>query len=61
MTSLLIACATCASNFQDDGTNPAGWSILFLLGVILAVLSGVAFTMFRLIRRSDRKMEEAEA
>ena len=57
MIDTLLACATCASNFQDEGSNPAGWSILFMLGMILPVLGGVVFFMIRLIRRSDAELD----
>ena len=57
MIDTLLACATCAVNFQDDGPNPAGWSILFMLGMILPVLGGVLFFMIRLIRRSDADLD----
>ena len=57
MNSTLIACATCAANFQDDGPNAASWSIFFLLAVILPVLGSVLFFMVRLIRRSDASLD----
>jgi hypothetical protein len=57
MIDTLLACATCAVNFQDDGPNAAGWSILFMLGMILPVLGGVMFFMIRLIRRSDAGLD----
>lgn len=57
MTDTLLACATCASNFQDETTNAAGWSIFFLLGMILPVLAGVVFFMIRLARRSEQALD----
>jgi hypothetical protein len=57
MIDTLLACATCAANYKDDGTNPAGYSILFMLGVILPMLGGVVFFMIRLIRRSDASLD----
>lgn len=57
MIDTLLACATCASNFQDETTNAAGWSIFFLLGMILPVLSGVVFFMIRLARRSGQTLD----
>ena len=57
MIDTLLACATCASNFQDETTNAAGWSIFFLLGVILPVLAGVVFFMIRLARRSEQALD----
>lgn len=53
MIESFIACATCASNFVDAENNAAGWSILFLLGMILPVLFGVVFCMVRLVRRES--------
>ena len=52
MIDSLIACATCASNYQGGDTgNAAGWSILFMLAVILPMMGGVAFCMVRIARR----------
>ena len=52
MIGSLIACATCASNYAGGDTgNAAGWSILFMLGVILPMLAGVAWCMVRIARR----------
>ncbi len=52
----LLACATCAKSFQDH-TNAAGWSIFFMVLLILPVLAGVVFFMVRLARRSDAELE----
>jgi len=46
-----LACSTCRVTMVEGGGDAAGWSIFFLLGVILAMLSGVGFFMFRLARR----------
>ncbi len=45
-----LACPTCSANFAATGDS-IGYSIFFLLIVILAVLGGVAFFMIRLARR----------
>ena len=45
-----LACSTCSTTFAATGDS-IGYSILFLLVVILAVLGGVAFFMIRLARR----------
>lgn len=57
MNLLPIACATCARNFEDHGTNPAGWSILFMLAVILPMLFGVVFFMIRIVRRGQADLD----
>lgn len=57
MISTILACATCASNFQDDGPNAAGWSILFMLAVILPLLLGVSFFMARIIFRGEKSLD----
>lgn len=58
MIDSLLACATCASNFVDnDGPNAAGWSILFMLGVILPLLGGIVFFLARMIRRGEAALE----
>lgn len=56
MLHSLIACATCASNFRDEG-NAAGWSILFMLVVIVVMLAGVVFCMVRLARRESQSLD----
>lgn len=56
MFESLLACATCARNFEDH-TNAIGWSIFALLGVILTLLSGVVFFMVRLVRRSESTLD----
>jgi hypothetical protein len=57
MQPLLLACATCASNFRGEGGNAASWSILFLLAVIVAVLGGVGFCMIRIARREHESLD----
>jgi len=56
MNDLTLACITCAKNFQDSG-NAAGWSILFLLAVIVPVLFGVGFCMVRVARREREALD----
>jgi hypothetical protein len=55
LTSLL-ACSTCSATFGASGDS-IGYSIFFLLVLILAVLAGVAFFMFRLIRRDAENLD----
>ena len=57
MLDTLLACATCAPNFKDSGPNAAGWSIFFLLGMILPVLGGVVYFVARMIRRSEAALD----
>ena len=57
MIPAILACATCAANFQDETTNAAGWSIFVMLLVILPVLAGVLFFMVRLARRSEQTLD----
>ncbi|WP_035612423.1 hypothetical protein [Haloferula sp. BvORR071] len=53
----LIACATCQLNNQNDTTNAAGWSIFFMLGVILPMLGTVVFFLVRMARRSAQTLD----
>lgn len=55
--SLLLACSTCAFNFREAGGEAAGWSILFLLGLILPLLGLIGFYMFRIIRRGEKALD----
>jgi len=41
----------------QGGGDAAGWSIFFLLVVILAVLGGVVFMLARLIRRGNAALD----
>jgi hypothetical protein len=47
----LFACSTCRVSMVEGGGDAAGWSIFFLLVVILAMLGGITFFMFRIARR----------
>ena len=53
----ILACSTCRVTMVEGGGDAAGWSIFFLLGVILAMLSGVGFFMFRLARRESEHFD----
>ena len=52
----LLACSTCSVNYAASGDS-IGWSIFFLLVLILAMLGGVAFFMVRLIRRDAANLD----
>lgn len=47
----LLACSTCRVTMLEGGGDAAGWSIFALLMIILPVLAGVVFFMFRIARR----------
>ena len=49
-----LACSTCMSGTDDVNTRAAGWSILFLLAVILPVLGGLIGFAFHL-RKASRQ------
>jgi sugar phosphate permease len=53
----LLACATCQVNMAAGGGDAAGWSIFFMLVVILAVLSGVVFALVRMARRGAADLD----
>lgn len=50
--NLPLACATCQLNTAGGG-DATGWSILFLLVVVLMILGGIMTCMFRIIRRGS--------
>ena len=58
---LQIACSTCRVTMVEGGGDAAGWSIFFLLVVILAILGGIAFFMFRIARREREHFDPAYA
>ncbi len=49
--SFNLACSTCRTSMVVGGGDAAGWSIFFLLFVILAMLGGIVFFMLRIARR----------
>lgn len=55
--SLPLACATCANNFQEAGGDAAGWAILFMVGVIVSVASGVIFCIMRIAKREQAALD----
>ncbi len=55
--NLFLACGICAADSANDPTNAGGYSILFMLGVILAMLGFVSFFMIRMIRRSSQMLD----
>ncbi len=46
-----LACSTCRVSMVEGGGDAAGWSIFFLLVVIVGMLAGIGFFMFRIARR----------
>lgn len=57
ITLQILACSTCRVSMVEGGGDAAGWSIFFLLGVILAMLGGVGFFMFRIARREKEHFD----
>jgi hypothetical protein len=55
--SALLACSTCRVTMVEAGGDAAGWSIFFLLVVILAVLAGLGVFMFQLARREKEHLD----
>jgi hypothetical protein len=47
----LLACSTCRVSMIEGGGDAAGWSIFFLLVMILTMLGGITFFMFKIARR----------
>ena len=55
----LLACSTCRVTMVEGGGDAAGWSIFFLLVVVLAMLGGIGFFMFRIARRERANFDPA--
>ncbi len=53
----LHACSTCRVSMIEGGGDAAGWSIFFLLVVIVAMLGGIAFFMFRIARHEKEHFD----
>ena len=52
-----LACSTCRVSMIEGGGDAAGWSIFALLVVILAMLGGIVFFMFRIARREKEHFD----
>ena len=52
-----FACSTCRVTMIDGGGDAAGWSIFFMLVVILVMLGGIGFCMFRIARREKEHFD----
>ena len=57
MSALFLSCSTCRTTMIDGGGDAAGWSIFFLLFVIVLMLAGVGFFMFRIARREKENFD----
>ncbi len=55
--SHFLACSTCRATMVEGGGDAAGWSIFFLLGVVLSMLGGVGYFMFFLARREKANLD----
>ena len=60
MIPLVISCATCQAKSLYGGGDAVGWSIFFLLIMILLVASAVVYCMLRMARRSRQYAQEEE-
>jgi hypothetical protein len=52
-----LACSTCRVTMIEAGGEAASWSIFFLLAVIVAMLGGIGFFMFRIARREKEHFD----
>ena len=57
LSPLFFACSTCRATMIDGGGDAAGWSIFFLLGVVLSMLGGVGIFMVYLARREKENFD----
>ena len=55
--STFVACSTCRVSMVEGGGDAAGYSIFFLLIVILAMLGGISFFMLRIARREKANFD----
>jgi hypothetical protein len=54
---LLLGCSTCRVTMLEGGGDAAGWSIFFLLVVILTMLVGICFFMLRIARHEKANFD----
>ncbi len=61
MNLISFACVTCQANSVFGGSDAIGWSIFFLLVMILGVVGSVVFFMVRLAIRANREAQIEQA
>lgn len=54
-----LACSTCRVTMVEGGGDAIGWSIFFLLIIVVAVLGGIGFFMFRIAWRERKHFDPA--
>lgn len=52
-----VACAVCRESMIGAGGDAAGWSIFFLLGVVVSILAGIGYFMVFLARRAKANFD----
>ena len=57
ITSPILACATCASNFMYGETDAAGWAIALMLMIIIPLIMGVLYAMIRIAKREKAGLD----
>ena len=57
----MLSCVTCQANSALAGSDAVGWSIFFLLVVILTMVSTVVFFIARMAIRAKKYAIEEEA
>ena len=55
--TICLACSTCARSFQEGGGDAAGWSVIFMLAVIVPVLGATGICMVRIARREREELD----
>ncbi len=53
----ILSCSTCRVTMIEGGNDAAGWSIFFLLIVIVTLLGGISFFMFRIAKREKEHFD----
>jgi hypothetical protein len=53
----IIACSICGYHSPENTSDAAGYSIFFLLIVILLILGAVTFFMVRVMRRESANLD----
>jgi hypothetical protein len=57
ISSLNLACITCAKAFEHASDNAAGYAILFMLCILVPILGTLGFVIFRISRRSKANFD----
>jgi heme A synthase len=60
MTAMLLACPYCLSDTASRNNDATTWTLLFMLGVLVVMFTGISAVVYTLVKR-NRAAQSTEA